>query len=199
MIFWPLALAAAALAQVAPAPLGPGRATTYAPGDGHCGATVGCPSWALRTHGTADLAELLEIGVPVVAHRSLPCGSVVLLGGCADAACSRVVGWALARVADRGPYGLDCTGQRRVATAAEARRAARDPAWAPPGCSWRGDWDLTPAIAEAVRLPGRGRQRRGSVLAWLLAAPTPSPTRRIAPDAAPTPRWLSLPREPASW
>lgn len=128
------------------ADLGELRATCYWPGDGASGTVVGCPAEALRAHGTRSFAALVAAGVSLVAHRSLPCGARLLLcgpGGCA-----------LGVVLDRGPYGQDCPEGYHVG----ARLAA--------GCEWRGDVDLTPAVAEAVGLPGARAQRRGVVRAW---------------------------------
>lgn len=139
------------------APLGQQRATVYGshePG----GTDVGCPAEAERVYGTRRLADLEAAGVPVVAHRSLPCGTRLLLcgpGGCA-------LGW----VGGRGPYGLDTPDGYRVATREEAAHVYRDPSWAPHGCEWRGEIDLVPAVAERVGLPGSGVKRKGLVTVW---------------------------------
>lgn len=134
----------------------PGRATTYYPGDGHSGKVVGCPAAALMAHGTRRFAALVAAGVPLVAHRTLPCGTAVLLAGPG--------GSAIAWVGDRGPYGQDCRGPDGRQDRRVARRLG-------PGCVWRAEWDLTPGVAQRIGLMGRGHARRGWLRARVLRDP----------------------------
>lgn len=130
-----------------------GRATTYHPGDGHSSTVVGCPGAALRAYGTRRFAALVAAGVPLVAHRTLPCGTIVLLSGPGGSA----VAW----VGDRGPYGQDCP----APDGGQKRRVARRLG---PGCVWRAEWDLTPGVAQRIGLAGRGTARRGPLRAHAL-------------------------------
>lgn len=134
-----------------------GHATTYWPGDGQSGPRVGCYGYARRVLGTARFARLVARGVPIVAHRDLPCGTPVLL--------ATRHGAALAVVADRGPYGQDCPAGYHVGVRLGS------------GCRWRGAWDLTPAVAQQIGLRGRGRWRRGQVAARAFVSHTPSRAR----------------------
>lgn len=101
-------------------------ATTYAtPGDRWDNGQLACPrvTRAQIEHG--------------VAHRSLPCGTRLLL--CSGRTWRCVAAW----VVDRGPYGAICGGRWRV------MRRLR------PGCKWRGDLDLRPGTASALGHNGK--------------------------------------------
>jgi hypothetical protein len=108
-----------------------GIATRFGdPGDLLAGAHLSC------TH------QKLAPGQLACAHRTLPCGTVVMLEN------RRTGRFALCEVLDRGPFGAILpSGEWAVKIRATE-----------PG-SWRGVIDLAPAVAQALDLNGRERVR----------------------------------------
>jgi hypothetical protein len=106
-----------------------GLATRYGdPGDKLTGKHLSC------TH------EPMKPGMMVCAHRTLPCGSVVLLHN------PRTKQFAACQVLDRGPFGaIMPTGEWGV----------KIRPWEPG--KWRGVVDLSPAVADALGFNGRER------------------------------------------
>jgi hypothetical protein len=129
-----------------------GLATRFGdPGDPLTGAHLYC------TH------QKLEPGQLACAHRTLPCGSVVLLHN------PRTSKFAVCEVLDRGPFGAILpNGEWGLKLRPEQ-----------PG-EWRGIIDLAPAVADALDFNGRERLqvvyqfRRGRRAR--VAPPTPTPT-----------------------
>jgi hypothetical protein len=84
----------------------------------------------------------MQDGQMVCAHRTLPCGTVVMLENV------RTGRFAVCQVLDRGPYGANLpNGHIGLKT------RAREPG------TWRGVVDLSPAVASALNLNGRERVR----------------------------------------
>jgi rare lipoprotein A (peptidoglycan hydrolase) len=108
-----------------------GVATRYGdPGDKWAGPHLSC------TH------KKMEPGQLVCAHRTLPCGTVVMLEN------PRTGRFAVCEVLDRGPFGAILpSGDWGVKIRASE-----------PG-SWRGVIDLSPAVAKALAHNGRERVR----------------------------------------
>lgn len=108
-----------------------GLATRYGdPGDKLTGKHLSC------TH------EKLQPGQLVCAHRTLPCGTTLILEN------PRTGRFAVCEVLDRGPFGaIMPTGQWGV------KIHKRDPG------DWRGILDLAPAVADALDHNGRERIR----------------------------------------
>jgi len=123
-----LKLLIAAFLSLAPPVRAVGIATTYWPGDGHSGKTLGCVSEARRLLGSAEFRP----GLPVIATRDAPrCGTLV------DVENVRTGARTLTIRADSGPWGCfwpdgsrtverDCKGGRRAAIADLTRRVARE-------------------------------------------------------------------------
>lgn len=103
---------------------------------------LGCVR-AARRLGLRDMADHL----PVVAMRessdSAACGALVYVHAGARGT------WAIRLTS--GPYGQACPEGRRVGAVLGD------------GCRWLGVIDLSPAVAVAIGLPGRGVNRKGAV------------------------------------
>jgi rare lipoprotein A (peptidoglycan hydrolase) len=106
-----------------------GLATRYGdPGDKLTGKHLSC------TH------QPMQPGMMVCAHRTLPCGSVVMLHN------PRTKKFAVCQVLDRGPFGaIMPTGEWGV----------KIRPWEPG--TWRGIVDLSPSVADALDFNGRER------------------------------------------
>ena len=91
-----------------------GIATTYHPGDGHSGKTLGCPAEARRLLGSAAFRPRL----PVIATRSAPpCGTLVVVENVRTGARTTAIR------ADAGPFGCYWPdGSRRGKSAKAALR-----------------------------------------------------------------------------
>lgn len=87
----------------------------------------------------------------LVAHRSLPCGTVVVIEN------MRTGALVAARVLDRGPYGAVLDGQWRV------KIRARDPG------TWRGILDMSPEVAKRVGIS------HGKIRLWWMSPPLKRP------------------------
>jgi hypothetical protein len=106
-----------------------GLATRFGdPGDHWTGEHLSC------TH------QKMTPGQLVCAHRTLPCGSVVVLHN------PRTSRLAVCEVLDRGPFGAIMPGGEWA-----VKIRARDPG------IWRGIVDLSPAVADALDFNGRER------------------------------------------
>ncbi len=90
--------------------------------------------WAKMTGASPCLQRNVEPSDMIIAHRTLPCGTRVLV------TLARTGKSIVATVGDRGPYGAVCGEKKRWCL----KRSELDPG------VWRGQADLTPAVAAAI-------------------------------------------------
>lgn len=108
-----------------------GNAAVYGHvGDRLAGGPLACTGKALNQHAL------------VCAHRTLPCGTPLLIQSV------RTRRLAACRVLDRGPYGAQLPGGRFVLKLRPSQRG-----------TWRSVVDLSPAVADLLGLKANGREQ----------------------------------------